>query len=225
MVIEMADNSYNKIEPTSRTRIKTNAKRAVYDFNVLTSILDETFICHVGYSIENQPFVIPTCFGRKDNKIYFHGAKGSKTLKSLKNGIEVCVNITILDGIVLARSAFHHSINYRSVVIFGKAKEITKIPEKINSLIIITGHIIPDRWDDVRKPNEKELNATSVFSLDINESSVKMREGSPIDEPDDMNLKVWAGVIPFKTKIENPVKDPKLSSDIILPDYIRNYRK
>ncbi len=215
--------SSNKIRVTEKTKINRLPKRSSYDFKEITKILDDSFVCHIGFSINGQPFVIPTCYGRKNDEIFFHGAKTSRMLGHIKTGSEICITITLLDGIVLARSAFHHSINYRSVVLFGKANELTNPKEKIKALKIITEHIITGRWNDVRKPNEKELNATSVFSLKIDEASAKVRKGGPVDDMEDMDLNVWAGVLPLKIISGKPVRDSKLNKNIILPDYIKNY--
>lgn len=212
-----------KILTTEKSKIKRLPKRAIYDFKKIAKILDESFVCHIGFSINGQPFVVPTCYGRKNDEIFFHGAKTSRMLGHIKAGSEICVTITLLDGIVLARSAFHHSINYRSVVLFGKAKEITNPTEKTKALKIITEHIIAGRWKDVRKPNDKELMATSVFSLEISEASAKIREGGPVDDMEDMDLNVWAGVLPLKIISDKPVRDSKLNKNIILPDYIKGY--
>lgn len=218
-----------KVHLTERTKIKTNAIRAVYDIESIIKIIDESFLCHIGFAIENQPFVIPVCYGRENDKIFFHGAKGSRMFHALRTGKEICVTISIVDGIVLARSAFNHTINYRSVVIFGKARELIDPAEKTNALNIITEHIIPGRWSDVRKPTDKELNATSLFSLEINEASAKVRTGPPLDDEDDLKLDVWAGVLPLKMVDEEPVKDDSIkeitNNDSDIPEYIRNYRK
>jgi nitroimidazol reductase NimA-like FMN-containing flavoprotein (pyridoxamine 5'-phosphate oxidase superfamily) len=218
-----------KIIATDRTKIKTNAIRAVYDSEEIIKIIDESFLCHLGFSVNDQPFVIPVCYGRKDDKIFFHGAKGSRMFNALRKGAEVCVTISIVDGIVLARSAFNHTINYRSVVIFGKAHELNSPADKADALRIITEHIIPGRWGDVRKPTEKELHATSLFSLNINEASAKIRSGPPIDDDDDLELEVWAGVLPLKIIDKKPVKDSsvksKMNDNLRLPYYLKNYRK
>ncbi|MGE5797358.1 MAG: pyridoxamine 5'-phosphate oxidase family protein [Ignavibacteria bacterium] len=218
-----------KVHLTERTKIKTNAIRAVYDIESIIKIIDESFLCHIGFAIENQPFVIPVCYGRENDKIFFHGAKGSRMFHALRTGKEICVTISIVDGIVLARSAFNHTINYRSVVIFGKARELIDPAEKTNALNIITEHIIPGRWNDVRKPTDKELNATSIFTLKINEASAKVRTGPPLDDEDDLKLDVWAGVLPLKMVDEEPVKDDSIkditNKDSDIPEYIRNYRK
>jgi uncharacterized protein len=209
-----------KIEVTNRTKIKRMPKRAVYDFDMIAKILDDSFICHIGFSVNGQIFVIPTCYGRANDRIYFHGAKGSRMLENIKAGSEICITVTILDGIVLARSAFHHSVNYRSVVIFGKAEELLNKSEKTEALRIITEQILPGRWNDVRKPNDKELNVTTVFSLKINEASAKVREGGPIDDEEDMDLNVWAGVLPLKINANEPINSSDLKGKIKTPEYI-----
>ncbi len=213
----------NKV--SNKIKVKRMPKRGFYDLETICKILDDTFVCHIGFTSEGQTFVIPIAFGRKDDTIYFHGAKGSRMLKVLQSGPEICVTVSIIDGIVLARSAFHHSINYRSVVLFGKAEEITEDDKKTTALKYITDHIIRGRWDEVREPNRKELNATSVFQLKINEASAKIRTGPPIDEEEDMGMNVWAGVIPIKNIAAEPIRDAQLNGDIILPGYIKDYMK
>jgi uncharacterized protein len=213
----------NKI--TKRTKINRLPKRGFYDEETIFSILDESLVCHIGFISDGQPFVIPVSFGRKNDEIFFHGAKGSRMFKVLRAGAEICITVTIVDGIVLARSAFHHSMNYRSVVMFGKAEEISNPDEKMNALKNILDHIMPGRWDEVRIPNEKELNMTSVFHFKINEASAKIRTGRPVDEESDMNLNVWAGELPVKMVTKEPVNDILLNKKIILPDYIKNYKK
>jgi uncharacterized protein len=210
---------------TKRTKIKRLPKRGFYDRQTINGILDESIVCNIGFIIDNQPFIIPVSFGRKDNEIFFHGAKGSRMFKMLKTGVEICITVTIMDGIVLARSAFHHSMNYRSVVMFGKTEEIDKQDEKTEALKNILDHIIPGRWDEVRKPNEKELNMTSVFRFKINEASAKIRSGSPVDEKEDYDLNVWAGVLPLKIITDDPIRDPLQKENIDIPLYIKNLNK
>lgn len=214
-----------KLSITEKTKVKRLPKRGIYDFESIVKILDDSFVCHIGFVIDEQPFVIPTCYGRKEDKIYFHGSVGSRMLKHLKTGSGICVTVTNIDGIVLARSAFHHSINYRSVVIFGKADEITETVEKTNALKIISEHILTGRWNDIRKPNEKELRQTSVFSLKLDEASAKVREGGPVDEKDDMDLNIWAGVLPLETFAKHPVADETLKENISLPEYLKVYKR
>jgi uncharacterized protein len=218
-------NDTKKNIATGRSKVKTNAKRAVYDLETIYKILDDSFLCHIGFVIDNQPFVIPTCYGRENDKIFFHGSVGSRMLKHIKAGNEICIAVSIVDGIVLARSAFHHSINYRSVIIFGKADEITDTNEKTNALKIISEHIVPGRWNDIRKPDKKELNVTSIFSFKIVEASAKIRAGGPVDDKKDMQLNIWAGVLPLKTVPGIPEKDPLLNDNIQLPGYIKKYKK
>ena len=214
-----------ELKKTIRTKVNRVPKRAVYNKETIYKILDETFICQVAFKIDEQVFIIPTAYGRKGDKIFIHGSNKSRMLNSIKSGVDICINVTLIDGIVAARSIFHHSINYRSVIIFGKGKEIIEPDDKKRALRIIIEHIIPGRWDDARQPNEKELEITSVFEFKIDEASAKIRTGPPADEKEDYNLNVWAGVIPLKTVIENSIRDEKLNEDISIPDYIKNYKK
>ncbi|MCD9185899.1 MAG: pyridoxamine 5'-phosphate oxidase family protein [Pyrinomonadaceae bacterium] len=215
----------NEIKQTVRTKLKRLPKRGHFDRETIYKILDEAFVCHVGFTVEDQPFVIPTAYGRKDDVLYIHGSAASRMMKNLAGGIDVCVTVTLLDGLVLARSAFHHSVNYRSVVIFGKAELISEESEKFEALRIFTEHIIPNRWDDIREPNSKELKGTTVLRLPITEASAKMRAGNPVDDEEDMSLNVWAGVIPVRLTAENPINDDQLPSNIEVPDYVRKYQR
>ena len=187
------------------------------------SILDEAFICQLGFKIKEQVYIIPTAYGRKDDFLFIHGSQKSRMLSSIKNGENVCISVTLTDGIVLARSAFHHSINYRSVIIFSKGEEIIDAAEKTEALKIILEHIVPGRWEDVREPNKKELKATSVFKFKIDEASAKIRTGPPIDDEEDLGLDVWAGILPLRVTVEEPVNDNLLSEDIVIPNYIKEY--
>ncbi|MCL5030408.1 MAG: pyridoxamine 5'-phosphate oxidase family protein [Bacteroidetes bacterium] len=213
------------ISITNRTKINRLPKRASYDINVINNILDEAFVCHVGFKIDDQVYIIPTAYGRKDNLIFIHGSKNSRMLKSFSSGDDISISVTLVDGLVLARSAFHHSVNYRSVVIFGKPEEILSKGEKTYALEIIMEHIIAGRWNEVRKPNEKELNATSVFSLKIDEASAKIRTGPSVDDEEDLNLNVWSGILPLKVIAEEPVPSLEFKENISLPDYIKHYRR
>jgi len=215
----------NEIKKTVRTKLKRLPKRGHFDRETVYKILDEAFVCHVGFTVENQPFVIPTAYGRKDDVLYIHGSAASRMMKNLAHGIDICVTVTLLDGLVLARSAFHHSVNYRSVVIFGKAELVSEESEKFEALRIFTEHIIPNRWDEIREPNAKELKGTTVLRLPINEASAKMRVGNPIDDEEDMSLNVWAGVIPIKLTAEKPINDDQLPNNIEVPDYVKNYKR
>jgi len=209
-----------KHKPGKKIKVNRIPERGFYDSETINKIIDEALYCHISFIQDGHPFIIPTIHARMNDHLVFHGAKASRLLKQISSGEEIAVSITILDGLVLARSVFHHSMNYRSVVIFGKGKLIENKIEKLNALEAITNHIIPGRWNDARKPNEKELNATSVVSLKIDEASAKIRSGPPKDEEEDYDLPVWAGVIPFSKKFEQPKEDPKLKSGILLPDYI-----
>lgn len=211
-----------KLNVTKRTKIKRLPKRASYFKNDIYNILDDSFICQIGFNIDGHVNIIPTLYGRKDDIFFIHGSKNSRMLKSFSSGEDICVSVTIIDGLVLARSAFHHSVNYRSVILYGKPEEVTGKEEKSNALSIIMEHIIPGRWNEIRKPNDKELNATSVFSIRIDEASAKIREGGPVDEKDDLDLDIWAGVIPIKLKYYEPSKDINLKEGIFVPAYLEN---
>jgi nitroimidazol reductase NimA-like FMN-containing flavoprotein (pyridoxamine 5'-phosphate oxidase superfamily) len=214
-----------ELEQTDRTKLKRLPKRGNFDRETIHSILDEGFICHVGFTVGGQTFVIPTSYGRDGDKIYIHGASVSRMMKNLAEGIEICVTVTLLDGLVLARSVFNHSMNYRSVVIFGKAEVIEKTEEKMKALHTFTEKLIPGRWDDSRIPNEKELNVTTVLSLPIDEASAKIRTGDPSDDAKDYELDYWAGVLPLKLKAGEPIDDTKLKSGIEQPGYLSDIER
>jgi len=204
---------------TPRVRVKRLPDRGRYDRDVIESILDEAFICHVGFNSEHGPIVIPTGFGRDGSDLIIHGSAASRMLRDLSNGIDVCVTVTILDGLVLARSAFHHSMNYRSVVIFGKAELITETDKKTRALEILSEHIIRGRWADVRPPSDKELKGTTVLRLPIVEASAKIRVGPPKDDEEDYSLPIWAGVVPFHTTLGTPVADERNIAGVEMPKY------
>lgn len=214
-----------KIESTNRTQLKRLPKRGHFERETINAILDEAFICHVGFVVDGQPYVIPTGFGRVENDLYIHGSSASRMLRELSKGIDVCVTVTLIDGLVVARSAFHHSVNYRSVVVLGKAELVTDASEKNKALEVITNHFVPGRWDDCRLPNELELKATSVLKLAINEASAKIRTGDPIDDDEDYSLPYWAGVLPLKLTPGKPLNDAKLSPGVDPPTYITNYKR
>jgi hypothetical protein len=211
--------------PTARTRVVREAERGVYDRETVYKILDEGFLCHVGFSVEGQPFVIPTSYGRDGDSLYIHGSAASRTLRQLKDGVRLCVTVTLLDGLVLARSIFNHSMNYRSVVILGKATLVDGSAEKLAALRVLSEHIIPHRWDDVRQPNERELKATSVLRLPIEEFSAKVRVGPPIDDAEDYSFPTWAGVLPLGMKAGKPITDPKLQPEREVPHYVQPYAR
>src|SRR5947207_608035 len=191
----MEHQSMSTFTPTERTTLKRLPKRAEYDRATIYDILDEAFICHVGFNIDGKPVVIPTSYARIGDELYIHGSAASRMLRSLEQGIDVCVTVTLIDGLVLARSAFHHSINYRSVVVFGNAKAVDDLDEKSAALHAFTDHVVPERWEEIRWPNESELRATLVLKLSLVEVSAKVRTGPPLDDDEDYSLPVWAGVI------------------------------
>ena len=213
------------IPVTPRTKLGRLPARGSYDRELIHSILDEGFICHVGFVADGQPFVIPTGYGRKDDNIFFHGSTASRMLRNLVSGIPVCVTVTLVDGLVLARSAFHHSMNYRSVVILGTATLVTDEEEKLEALRVITDNIIRGRWDEVRQPNESEMKATSVLKLPIVEASAKVRTGPPKDDDEDYDLPVWAGVLPLVTRPAEPLADPDLRVQADVPASVRRYSR
>ncbi|MCP4120531.1 MAG: pyridoxamine 5'-phosphate oxidase family protein [Bacteroidetes bacterium] len=196
-------------------------KRGHYDKETIYSVLDEGYLCHVGFMHEGYPVVIPTMFGREGNKIYIHGSSASRMMKDLERGIDVCITITNVHGIVLARSAYHHSMNYGSVVLFGKAMAITETDRKVHALKVISDHLILGRWDDVRPPSELELKATMVLEMEIDEASAKIRTGDPGEEKEDYTLNCWAGILPLNKGFGAPIADSLLRDDIPIPDYIK----
>ncbi len=211
---------------TGKTKLRRLPKRGSYEVKTIYEILDEGFIAHVGFTASNgQAFVIPTGYARRGNELLIHGSGASRMMRSLSEEIEICVTVTLIDGLVLARSAFHHSMNYRSVVAFGAAKIITDENEKMEALRLFTEHIVPGRWREVRLPNANELKATTVLALPLNEASAKIRTGNPVDDAEDYKINVWAGVLPLAMKAGKPAPDPQMSQEINQPDYITNYRR
>jgi nitroimidazol reductase NimA-like FMN-containing flavoprotein (pyridoxamine 5'-phosphate oxidase superfamily) len=211
--------------PSARTRVVREPDRGVYDREVVYQILDEGFLCHVGFVVDGQPFVIPTSYGRKDAILYIHGSAASRMLRHLKEGVPVCITVMLVDGLVLARSVFNHSMNYRSVVILGKATLVDDPEEKLSALRILSEHILPGRWDDARGPNEKELKATSVLRVPIEEFSAKVRSGPAIDDEEDYSFPTWAGVLPLEMVSGTPIDDTRLAPGRGVPEYVRNYRR
>jgi len=211
----------NAYTPTDRTQVKRLAKRGVYDKAQVHAILDEGFLCHVGFAVEGQPYVIPTGYARVGETVYIHGSAASRMLRTLDEGVDVCLTVTLVDGFVLARSAFHHSMNYRSVVVLGKARLVTDTQEKVAALRSFTNHILPGRWDEVRQPTEQELKATSVLALPLDEVSAKVRTGPPIDDEEDYAFPVWAGVVPLRARVAEPVPDARVLAGIAAVDIQR----
>jgi|SRR5947209_2103137 len=214
---------------TARTRVTREPQRAVYDRQTVYKILDEGFICHVGFVMDGQPYVIPTSYARKDDELFIHGSAASRMLRQAAGGIPVCVTVTLLDGIVLARSIFNHSMNYRSVVVLGTAVAIEDEDgngeEKLRALFALSEHILPGRWNDSRQPNEKELKATTVIRLPIQEFSAKVRQGPPEDDADDYGFPTWAGIIPLETLAGAPLDDARLAAGVTVPAYAVNYSR
>ena len=210
---------------TDKNSIKRLPKRGHYDRQTIYQILDEALICHVGFAVDGQPYVIPINFARIDDTVVLHGAKASRLLKHVEAGHPICVEATIVDGLVLARSVFHHSVNYRSVVVFGTGRLVTDAQEKLGALEAVTEHLIPGRWQDARLPNHKELNATSVVSIRIDEASAKVRVGPPVDEEEDYTLPVWAGVLPLQETPLAPLRDELQSEEVPLPEYVAGYSR
>jgi nitroimidazol reductase NimA-like FMN-containing flavoprotein (pyridoxamine 5'-phosphate oxidase superfamily) len=210
---------------TARTTLKRLPKRGAFDRESINQILDEGFICHVGFAVDGQPFVIPTGYARAGDRLFIHGSQASRMLRTLGQGIDVCLTVTLIDGLVLARSAFHHSMNYRSVVVFGRATVVDEPEEKLAALRALSEHMIPGRWDDAREPNERELQLTTVLSLPLAEASAKVRTGPPLDDEEDYDLPIWAGVIPLRLIAGAPTPDPRLPAGIAPPSYAVDYSR
>ena len=212
-------------EVTERSKVKRVAYRGDYDRDTIYPIIDEALICHVGFAVDGQPFVIPTIHARVKDSIILHGAPASRMLKHISAGNSVCITITHVDGLVLARSVFHHSMNYRSAVIFGRGYIIEDEAEYFEAAHAISEHLIPGRWEDARQPNLKEVRGTHFVKINIEEASAKIRTGPPGDEDEDYALPVWAGVIPMQTQFLAPEADPRLTEGIPQPDYIQDYQR
>ena len=210
---------------TERTKLKRLPKRGHFDRETVYGILDEGFICHVGFAAEGKPVVIPTGYARVDDKLYIHGSQASRMLRTLAGSVDACVTVTLIDGLVLARSAFHHSMNYRSVVIFGRATLVEDFEEKNAALLALSEHIVRGRWAEVREPSEQELRQTTVLVLPLVEASAKIRTGPPIDDEEDYAMSVWAGVLPLRLATGEPINDPRLPEGIEVPDYVLNYKR
>ena len=215
----------NDIAPTARTRVKRHAERGAYDRATIYDILDAGLICHVGIVEDAQPFVMPTIHARMGDRLLLHGSPGSRLLRTIRNGASLCVTVTLLDGLVLARSAMHHSMNFRSVVLLGKGSVIEDEDEKIRALRKISDHIIPGRWAEIRPPNAAELKLTTVIAIPIDEASAKVRSGPPVDDEDDYRLAVWAGVLPLQLTPQAPQPDTRLLEGVSIPDYVMHYQR
>jgi len=215
----------SQFQATERTQVKRLPKRGRYDAETVYQILDQGFVCHVGFAVDGQPYVIPTNYGRSGDTLYLHGSAASRMLKTLSGRVPLCVTVTHVDGLVLARSAFHHSVNYRSAVILGTARLVDAPAEKLVALRVFTEHVMKGRWEDVRQPTEQELKATSVLALPLEEVSAKVRTGGPVDDEADYTLPVWAGVLPLEIIARSPEPDALRKSDPPLPEYLKNYSR
>ena len=204
--------------PTGRTQVRRLPQRGVYDKAQVYAILDEAFVCHVGFAVEGQTYVIPTAFVRVGDSVYIHGSAASRMLHRLDEGVDVCVTVTLVDGFVLARAAFHHSLNYRSVMALGRARLVTDADEKREALRQFTNHVVPGRWDEIRQPDEQELKATSVLRLPLEEVSAKVRTGGPRDDEADYALPIWGGVVPIQTQVGEPVADGRVLPGVATVD-------
>ena len=206
---------------TGRSRLRRLPKRGSHETEIIHAILDAGFLAHVGFQANGQPFVIPTLYGRQGDKLYLHGSAASRMLGELETGVPACVNVTLVDGLVLARSAFHHSMNYRSVVAFGTARKIEEPDQKTRALRTISEHLMAGRWNDVRGPNQKELKATAVLEFAMEEASAKVRTGPPLDDEEDYGLPVWAGILPLALEAKAPVADARLANGSEIPQYLQ----
>lgn len=212
------------MQATERSEVRRLPKRGTHDEKIINEILDAAFLAHIGFSVNGQTFVIPTLFGREGDKLYLHGSAASRMLRELERGVPICITVTLVDGLVLARSAFHHSINYRSVVAFGVARKIEDKEEKFRALRIISDHLIAGRWDDVRGPNDQELKGTTVLEFTIEEASAKVRTGPPVDDEKDYALPVWAGVLPLSLGSGGVVPDDRLQVEATaVPQYVQAF--
>ena len=210
---------------TPRTTVRRKPDRGSHDFETIAAILDEALICHIAFETDGQPYAIPTIYGRDGQTLYIHGSPASRMLRVLAEGIPMCLTATLVDGILLARSVFHHSMNYRSVVVLGTALRVDEQAEKLHALEVITSHIVPGRWGDARIPNERELKASLVLRLAVDEASAKVRPGGVSDEPEDMDLPVWAGRLPLSLAIGEPETDPAVATGVAVPSYVRDYKR
>jgi nitroimidazol reductase NimA-like FMN-containing flavoprotein (pyridoxamine 5'-phosphate oxidase superfamily) len=210
---------------SKRTEVHRLPARGAYDRETVHAILDEGLICHVGFVFEGSPFVIPTGYGRDGDRLLIHGSSASRMLRALSAGAEACLTVTIVDGLVLARSAFHHSMNYRSVVVLGKGTRIDDVDAKMEALRRISERLVPGRWDEVRLPTAQEIKATSVLEFAIGEASAKIRVGPPKDDEEDYGMQVWAGVLPLELATGEPVPDERNLPGVEVPGYVREYKR
>lgn len=208
---------------TKRTELRRLPVRGSREWETINAILDAGLIAHVGFCVDGQPFVIPTLYGRDGDKLYLHGSGASRMLGELEAGLPCCITVTLVDGLVLARSAFHHSMNYRSVVAFGTARKTADPAQKVECLRVISEHLIAGRWAEVRAPNDQELKSTAVLEFSIEEASSKIRTGPPVDDENDYAIPVWAGELPLELQPQPPVPDARIVEGASLPEYVRRY--
>jgi nitroimidazol reductase NimA-like FMN-containing flavoprotein (pyridoxamine 5'-phosphate oxidase superfamily) len=218
--------STNETKPPSpRTTVRRLPQRARYDRETVEAILDEGLVAHLGLAVDGQPYVLPTTYGRDGSTVYVHGSAASRLLRTLGEGVPMCLSVTLLDGLVLARSAFHHSMNYRSVVLLGRGRPVEEPREKLHALEVILDHVVPGRSGEARAPNERELKATAVLAIPIDEASAKIRTGPPVDDEEDYRLRCWAGVLPLGIAAGAPVPDPRLLEGLVPPGSLRADRR
>jgi uncharacterized protein len=218
-------NLVTELVKTDRTTVRRLRQRAVYQRSEVDEILDEALVCHVGFVVDGTPRVLPTLHARVGDVLYLHGAAANHMLGTARDGVEICVTVTLLDGLVLARSAFHHSVNYRSVTLFGRATEVAGRDEKVMALESLVDHVVPGRSAEARPPDEAELRSTLVLRLHIEEGSAKVRSGPPVDDPEDLALPVWAGVIPLSLVAAPPLRSPDLVDNVPVPNYVTSDRR
>jgi hypothetical protein len=209
--------------PTTRTTVRRHPERGDYDRATIDAILDEALVCHVGFVVDGQPFVIPTIHARDGDVLYIHGSPGSRMLRSVRGGVDLCVTVTLLDGLVLARSVYNHSMNYRSAVVLGRAREVTDREEKLRAMECVVEHVVPGRWAEARQPSEGEITGTTIVALGLAEASAKVRSGPPIDDRDDLSSPVWAGVLPLALVPQEPVADDGVAAPV--PPYVDDYSR
>ena len=210
--------------PSQRTRVRRVPARGSYDRETIDAILDEALISHLGFVHHDKPVVIPMLHARIGDVLYLHGSSASRLMRTLASGAPVCATATLIDGLVLARSAFHHSVNYRSVVVLGQARLVEPEEERLRALELLTGRLVPDRWPEVRAPSRQELKGTKVLSLPLDEASAKVRTGPPVDDEEDYALPTWAGVLPIRTVVGDPEPDPRLAPGLAVPDHVARWR-
>lgn len=215
----------NRLDPTDRTRLRRKPERGAYDRATIDAILDEGFVCHLAVAAGGHPRTIPTVYGRDGDRVYVHGSAGNRVLRAIRDGAEVCLCVTLVDGLVLARSAFHTSVNYRSVILYGRGQEVTDPEEKMQAMHTILEHVVPGRWEEVREPSREELLQTLVVAFGIVEASAKVRIGPPVEEDEDYALDCWAGVVPLALASGAPVDDPRLAPGISPATHVTRYTR